>query len=66
MTAKTIRFAGDVSVNSIKIVTRSGNSQNITAQVINIQIFEDLFSPFITGSLVLKESLDYVNLFYRN
>ena len=62
MTAKTIRFAGDVNVNSIKIVTRSGNSQNITAQVINIQIFEDLFSPFITGSLVLKESLDYVNL----
>lgn len=62
MTAKTLRFAGDVSVNSIKIVTRTGNSQNITAQVIGIQIFEDLFSPFMTGSLVLKESFDFINL----
>ena len=62
MTAKTLRFAGDVSVNSIKIVTRTGNSQNITAQVIGIQIFEDIFSPFITGSMVLKESFDFINL----
>lgn len=62
MVAKTLRFAGDVSVNSINIVTRTGNSQNITAQVIGIQVFEDIFSPFITGSLVLKESFDFINL----
>jgi len=62
MSAKVLRFAGDVSVNSIKIVTRTGNSQNITAQVIGIQIFEDIFSPFITGSMVLKESFDFINL----
>ena len=60
---QAVRFAGDVNISKIKIVTRSGLAQDITAQVINIQIFEDLFSPFITGSLILKESLDLINLF---
>jgi len=60
---QAVRFAGDVNIGKIKIVTRNGLAQDVTAQVINIQIFEDLFSPFITGSLILKESLDLINLF---
>lgn len=60
---QAIRFAGDVSIAKIKIITRNGLAQDITGQVINVQIFEDLFSPFITGSLILKESLDLINLF---
>jgi hypothetical protein len=58
-----IRFAGDVSIDLASITTRSGLSQNIAAQVISISLYEDLFSPFITGSLIVKESLDLVNLF---
>lgn len=58
-----IRFAGDVSIGKISITTSGGFSQDISAQVINIQIYEDLFAPFITGSLIIKESLDLVNLF---
>jgi hypothetical protein len=60
---KAVRFAGDVSIDNAQIITRNGFAQNIAAQVISIQIFEDLFSPFISGSLVVKESLDYINLF---
>ena len=60
---QAVRFAGDVNITKIKIVTRNGLAQDVTPQVINIQIFEDLFSPFITGSLIIKESLDYINLF---
>lgn len=60
---QAVRFAGDVNIAKVKIVTRNGLAQDITGQVINIQIFEDLFSPFITGSLILKESLDLINLF---
>ena len=60
---QAVRFAGDVNITKVKIVTRNGLAQDITGQVINIQIFEDLFSPFITGSLILKESLDLINLF---
>lgn len=57
-----LRFAGDVSIDKIKIVTLSGFTQDIAAQVINIQIYEDLFSPFMSGSLIIKDSLDLVNL----
>lgn len=60
---QAVRFAGDVNITKVRIVTRNGLAQDITGQVITIQIFEDLFSPFITGSLILKESLDLINLF---
>jgi len=58
-----LRFAGDVSVDKVRIITPKGFYQDIAAQVVNIQFYEDLFSPFITGSLILKESLDLINLF---
>lgn len=60
---KTVRFAGDVSIDKVKITTRSGLAQDVTAQVIAVQLFEDIFSPFITGSLILRESLDLLNIF---
>lgn len=58
-----IRFAGDVSIDKVRITTPSGFYQDIAAQVINVQVYEDIFSPFITGSLIVRESLDLVNLF---
>jgi hypothetical protein len=61
--SKVLRFAGDVSIDKVRIITAKGFYQDVSAQVINVQIFEDLFSPFITGSLILKDSLDLVNLF---
>lgn len=59
----TLRFAGDVSIDRVKIVTQKGFYQDITAQVLSVQFYEDIFSPFISGSLVVKESLDLINLF---
>lgn len=61
--SQVLRFAGDVSIDKAAIINPAGFYQDIAAQVINIQFYEDLFSPFITGSLVVKESLDLVNLF---
>lgn len=58
-----LRFAGDVSIDKVRIITPKGFYQDVGAQVINVQFYEDLFSPFITGSLILKDSLDLVNLF---
>lgn len=60
---KELRFAGDVSIEKCDIFTSGGLRQDIAAQVIAITIYEDLFSPFISGSLTLKESFDLVNLF---
>ena len=58
-----IRFAGDVSIENVSIVTSKGMIQNITNQTLSIQIFEDIFSSFITGIITVKDSLDFVNLF---
>jgi hypothetical protein len=61
--SQKLRFAGDVSIDKVRIITPTGFYQDIGGQIINIQFYEDLFSPFITGSLIVKESLDLVNLF---
>ena len=61
--SKVLRFAGDVSIDKVRIITAKGFYQDVGAQVINVQIYEDIFSPFITGSLILKDSLDLANLF---
>lgn len=58
-----LRFAGDVSLEEITLHTLNGQSANVTAQVISVEIYEDLFSPFMTLSIVLRESVDYINLF---
>lgn len=60
---QSLKFAGEVSIDKVKIITSDGFYQDIAAQVINIQYYEDLFSPFISGSLIVKDSLDLVNLF---
>lgn len=61
MTADIIRFAGDVNVDKISLISFNGTEYSIKNQLISIQIFEDLFSPFITGVLTFKDSLDLIN-----
>ena len=60
---KELRFAGDVSIEKCDIFTSGGLKQDIAAQVIAITIYEDIFSPFISGSLTVRESFDLANLF---
>ena len=57
-----LRQAGDVNIEKVEIVSlASGTSFDIKNQVVTIQIFEDMFSPFMTGSLIIKDSLDLIN-----
>jgi hypothetical protein len=58
-----LKFAGEVLLDKVRIITPSGFYQDIGGQVITVQMYEDLFSPFISGSLIVKESLDLINLF---
>ena len=60
---EVIRFAGDVSVKKAEIISQNGVYQDIRAQVINIHVYEDMFSPFISGLIIIRESLDLINLF---
>lgn len=62
-TSQRLRFAGDVNIEKLELKSVNGFFQDITNQVIGIQIFEDIFSPFITGTLIIKDSLDLMNVF---
>lgn len=59
----SLRFAGDVQLEKVQLSSLNGQFANIINQVISIEIYEDLFSPFISMSLVIKESVDYINMF---
>jgi hypothetical protein len=57
-----IRTSGDINIEKIEVISLANDTSfNVTNQVITIQLFEDLFSPFITGSLIFKDSLDLIN-----
>ena len=57
-----LRQASDVNVEYVNITSLANKTVfNIKNQVITIQVYEDMFSPFITGSLIVKDSLDLIN-----
>ena len=60
--SNTLRYAGDVSIDNVTIISSKGVYQNVRNQVIQLRLFEDIFSPFITGAIVLKESFDLQSL----
>lgn len=60
--SNNLRVAGDINVDKIEVISlANGRRFPVTNQVVSIQIFEDMFSPFITGSLIFKDSLDLIN-----
>ena len=61
--SEAIRFAGDVSIDKIEIISSNGFGQEVSNQVVALEIYEDLWSPFISGVLALKDSLDLANIF---
>lgn len=56
-------FAGDVRINNVAITTTRGFVATITPQVIGIEIYEDIFSPFITGKITIKDSQELTSIF---
>ena len=62
-TPEGIRFAGDVNIDKIEVISSNGFGQEITNQVVALEIYEDMFSPFVSGVLAVKDSLDFTNLF---
>jgi hypothetical protein len=59
-----LRYAGDINVAKVEITSLITDKKfNVSNQLITIQIFEDMFSPFISGSLIFKESLDFASNF---
>ena len=62
--ADILRFAGDVNVEKAIITSLVSQTKfNVANQLLSIIIYEDIFSPFITGTLVFRESYDFVTNF---
>lgn len=54
-------FAGDVEILACSIVSLNGTSLDVTNQLAYIEVFEDIFAPFITARMVMKDSVDLPN-----
>lgn len=57
-----INMAGDVNIDDVTIITSQGFAQTITDQIMAIEIYEDMFAPFITGKVVLRDAQELTNL----
>lgn len=58
-----LRFAGDVNIEKCVLTSNNGVFQDITNQILQVQFYEDIFAPFFSGNIVLKDALDFSNLF---
>jgi len=63
MATTALKFAGDIQIREVQLNSLNGQAANITNQVSMIEIYEDMFSPFTTMTIVLRESVDYINIF---
>lgn len=63
MSLGKITKAGDVSIDEVSIISLNGFAQDITPQVMGIDIYEDLFGSFITGKLHVRDSQELSSLF---
>ena len=66
MIKTTLGFAGEYFLDTISITTADGFQLNIANQVSVIMIYEDMFSPFISGTLFMKDTLDLPNVIGRS
>jgi len=58
---ESIRFAGDVNIRRLEIVSSAQYRVDITNQLIGIEIYEDMFSSFTSLSITVRESQDFIN-----
>ena len=55
-----ISYAGDVETKQIDLVGKY-STVSLIALFNQVEIYEDLFSPFITGTITISESFDLIN-----
>lgn len=51
-------FSSDYSISTIAIITSDGTVVDITTLVLELDLYEDIFSPAMTGSIRIGEALD--------
>ena len=60
--SETLLFAGQYHLDSIDIIQPNGVAIDVREQVLQITIYEDIFSPFLSGNLVCVDTADLPSL----
>lgn len=63
---KEVLQAGQVNVLGCDILTTAGQGLEVTSLVEKITFYEDMYSPFISGELVLRDTFDIPNTIGRS
>jgi len=58
--------AGTFKIIDMNLLTSDGKVYDIRTKFKDLQIFEDIFSPFITGHMTLVDTSDVIDLFSTN
>lgn len=56
---ESLKFAGEVNIRKVEILASNGAYIDVTKQTAQVNVYEDLFSPFISLSIVIRESQDF-------
>jgi len=57
-----LKFAGDFNLRDVKIGSARGEIYDVFNFVVDINIFEDIYSPTMSGNLTLNDAQDLINL----
>jgi hypothetical protein len=59
--SNSISFPGEINVLKATIISSTGKSADITTLIIDLSLFEDIFSNTMTGFVLIEDSLDLIN-----
>ncbi len=65
-TNKLASAAGTFKILNLTLLSSSGNSYDIKTKFKDLHIFEDIFSPFISGKITLVDTSDVIDLFSKH
>jgi hypothetical protein len=58
--AESISFVGEVLVQKVELVSHSGATLNITGLIGTLTLFEDIFSPTMSGTVNIEDGIDLI------
>lgn len=61
--SNVLNVAGQYSIDAIEIIQTNGLALDVRDQVNHITIYEDMFSPFMSGNLIMVDSTDLPSFF---
>ena len=66
MSEEKVIQAGSYDLKFVDILKANGESVNVREQIDSITIYEDMYSPFITGKLTFRDTFDLPSILGRS